>query len=853
VIRRALTVVAVAMLVSSVAPAATGAQEDVQSWIVTVKRRARGVDRAAAMVAGVEGELDHVFSEVMTGFSFTGTASAAEALAENPMVRSVEPDGIVHITEAAPSGIARIAAAAAHDSGYVGVQPNGTPVRIAIADTGIMLNHPDLAANVDASAGINCIDQTKSPADDHGHGTHVSGIAAAALNGVGVVGGAPGATLVPIKVIDATGNGTDSQVICGLDHVLALHDADGVPTVVNMSLGEARSEGTGCNSSPLHQSICELTEAGIVVVAAIGNDSSNGSNFYPAAFPETIAVSAFTDLDGTPAATGCQFKFDVLFQCDETLASFTNYGPKVDVAAPGTWINSTTLGGGYGLNSGTSMASPHVAGVAALVLGANPGLLPAEVKDILRTTGECPNGTEANAATCAGKGQWQVAGFFGGTTPDPDGIPEPLVNALRAVEAAEGTVPGDARPSVTVTAPAAGAVVSGTSVAVSANASDDVGVSQVEFRIDGAVIGTDTSAPYGAAWDTTSVSDSPHAVEAVATDTIGQSRSAHVDVVVDNAPPAVAISSPLDGETVSGTYAVTANAADPSGITRVDFAIDGNPLAVDASAPFDVSWDTTTVNDGQHTVSATAVDATGAQATAMVTVTVDQSVPSHAYAGFLGFGGDGRWGQDGYSYTSATKSFVWPATGRYEVAIDVQVGSLIDDRPLWGSFRGQFSREAVAVIRSNGSVEYRVSSGGTAWNATLATPPGTLVPGQRIQLRLVHDANTVTWYTRDPLTVDKHLGQSGGWTQVAHTTTFSVTPSQINNASAPFLGFTRVGNGQASGMAHDLFELRILVDDTPVAGFTAESVPLDTTANTWTDDNTLTWQWAGHDPTQVPG
>ena len=120
------------------------------------------------------------------------------------------------------------------------------------------------------------------------------------------------------------------------------------------------------------------------------------------------------------------------------------------MTAPGTQIYSDWTGGGYATEMGTSMASPHVAGVAALVLAANPTLKPADVEDLLKTTGECPNGAFADAdgsGDCVGKGQWGN---------DPDGIAEPLVNALHAVE---GGSPGDHRPVVHITNPADGATV----------------------------------------------------------------------------------------------------------------------------------------------------------------------------------------------------------------------------------------------------------------------------------------------------------------------------------------------------------------------------------------------------------
>ncbi len=147
-------------------------------------------------------------------------------------------------------------------------------------------------------------------------------------------------------------------------------------------------------------------------------------------------MSAFTDFDGQRSFAGCQLDFsDYLYQCDDTLADFSNYRSVIDVAAPGVHVLSYWIDGSLTTISGTSMAAPHVAGAAALVLAANPSLTPAQVRAVLESTGECPDGSVANAPTCTGHGLWDVGGLFG-TTPDKDGIPEPLVNALRAAQAA---------------------------------------------------------------------------------------------------------------------------------------------------------------------------------------------------------------------------------------------------------------------------------------------------------------------------------------------------------------------------------------------------------------------------------
>ena len=200
----------------------------------------------------------------------------------------------------------------------------------------------------------------------------------------------------------------------------------------------------------IREAICRSTAAGVTYVAAAGNSTVDTSTFIPAAFPEVIAVSALTDLDGEPGGqAGCWLIF--LF-CDDTLAEYSNFGATVDVTAPGTQIYSDWTGGGYASEMGTSMAAPHVTGVAALILAAHPTFKPADVEDLLKSTGECPNGAFADddgSGDCVGKGQWGN---------DPDGIAEPLVNALHAVE---GGTPGDRRPVVHITNPTDAATVSG--------------------------------------------------------------------------------------------------------------------------------------------------------------------------------------------------------------------------------------------------------------------------------------------------------------------------------------------------------------------------------------------------------
>ena len=220
------------------------------TWIVTLRTGANPLFAGLVLTGQQSATLTGVYSHVLDGFSFTGSAAAASAMARNPFVAKVEVARGLHAVEIAPNGILRTSAWAAHGAGYTGVTSGGTPVRVAVVDTGIQLDHPDLAANIDAADGVNCINPGQPTADDHGHGTHVAGTVGAAFNGVGVVGMATNVQLVPVKVLNSTGFGTDAQVICGLDAVAALAQAQPGPYVVNMSLGDPnRPNETTCGAS----------------------------------------------------------------------------------------------------------------------------------------------------------------------------------------------------------------------------------------------------------------------------------------------------------------------------------------------------------------------------------------------------------------------------------------------------------------------------------------------------------------------------------------------------------------------------------------------------------------------------
>jgi type VII secretion-associated serine protease mycosin len=229
----------------------------------------------------------------------------------------------------------------------------GAGVVVAVVDTGIDLGHPDLAGQI--VAGRNVLVPGAPPADDNGHGTMVSGVIAARTNdAIGVVGIAPSAKIMPIKVLDSSGGGSDTDIAIGVNWART-HGA----RVINLSLGGAFDDPV--LATAIHQAIA----AGIVVVAAAGNDGAENVS-YPAADAGVLAVSA-TDHTGG-------------------LAAFSSYGWRVDVAAPGYAITSTTRGSGYATESGTSFASPIVAGVAALIRSQHPTWTGAQVDDRIRST-----------------------------------------------------------------------------------------------------------------------------------------------------------------------------------------------------------------------------------------------------------------------------------------------------------------------------------------------------------------------------------------------------------------------------------------------------------------------------------
>ena len=314
------------------------ADKDVNVRKSRVLSKADDLKKRHSVSEGVE----DVYETAIHGFSIRMTPGQLKKMGEDKDVKYIEPDQIIALSpieangkpsggttqpvQSTPWGITRVGG---------GITYTGTNV-VWIIDTGVDLTHPDL--NVDKVRGKSFVSRVTSPNDDNGHGSHVAGTIAAKNNTIGVIGVAAGALVVPVKVLDSRGSGTTTSVISGINYVLANGKAG---DVANMSLG-------GGVSAALDDAVLK---ASVVVKFALaaGNETDNANNHSPARVngPNIYTISAM--------GTG------------DLWASFSNYGnPPVDYCAPGVSILSTYKGGGYATLSGTSMATPHFAGLLLL-------------------------------------------------------------------------------------------------------------------------------------------------------------------------------------------------------------------------------------------------------------------------------------------------------------------------------------------------------------------------------------------------------------------------------------------------------------------------------------------------------
>jgi subtilisin family serine protease len=504
--------------------------------------------------------------------------AVAKALAHNPHIKFAEVDRLI-----APGGtpndpsfasewhLMKVNAPTAWNTSV------GSGVVVAILDTGVDGTHPDLAAQM--VPGWNFYDNNSNTSDVNGHGTAVAGAAAAATNNdVGVAAVAGSARIMPVRIADPNAYAYWSTVAQGITWA-----ADHGARVANISYVGASASSTVQNASSYFRS-----KGGVVFVCA-GNTG---------AVDNTASTSLITVVSATDE--------------NDKLASFSTYGSFVDISAPGHNILTTARGGGYQYWWGTSLATPIVAGTAALIISKRPDFTPAQVDTALQAT-----------ATDLGPAGKDV--YFGA------GRVNAAAAVTYAVSSSTTTATADTtKPTVSIASPTNGASVSGT-ISVAVNASDNVGVSKVELRVNGSLVATDSSAPYQFGLDTTKYSGTV-LLTAVAYDAAGNSgTSSSISVLtanttttatIDTSPPSLTITNPGNGITVNGKVTITTSVSDnagTAGITQV-LSIDNVVKGTYAGVPLSYKWNAQAASQGTHTISVTARDKAGNATTKSVQV-----------------------------------------------------------------------------------------------------------------------------------------------------------------------------------------------------------------------------------------
>ncbi len=507
-------------------------------------------------------------------------ARVAKALAANPHIRFAEPDMVVELESVTANDpyFANAWHLPLMGAPEAWLTTRGDAVLVAILDTGVDLDHPDLVSRV--QAGWNSTLAGGDSLDINGHGTMVAGVVAAEADNLqGVASIAPHALIMPVRVTNAAdGWAYWSDIARGLTWA-----ADNGARVANISYDVSSSASVSSAARYMK------SKGGMVVVAA-GNSGADPG------YSENV------DLLSVSATTSSELK-----------ASWSSFGYYVDLAAPGASIWTTKNGGGYGAASGTSFASPATAAVVALVMAANDTLGPDDVEQILKAT-----------AIDLGDAGWDANYGYG------------RVDARAAVDLAIATIPvADTVPPVAViVSPSAGSTVSGVT-SVSVTASDDAAVSRVELYVNDTLLGSDQAAPWEFSWDTTALVNGGAALLAKAYDNAGNSGiSPAVAVVVDNgvpeAPdsdaPLVTIMSPSEGATVSGNVAIDVQAYDDRQLATVTVLVDDIVRCVGNATTMSCMWNTRKAEPGIHWIKAVAEDGAGNVAATEISVFVGATV-----------------------------------------------------------------------------------------------------------------------------------------------------------------------------------------------------------------------------------
>jgi subtilisin family serine protease len=497
-----------------------------------------------------------------------------KALSRNPHVKFVEENFIASggsvpndPTYASQWHLPKISAPQGWD-----ISTGSSVVDIAIIDSGVDPNHPDLAGKL--LPGYNFLNGTNDTHDVLGHGTAVAGTAAAiSNNGIGVSSLAWKNPIMPLVVLDASDYASYSNIASAITYAV-----DHGVRVINVSIGGTSS------SSTLQNAVNYAWSKGALVFASAMNKANSTPN-YPAACANAIAVAS-TD-------------------SNDNRSSFSNYGTWITISAPGSYIYTTNNGGGYGAWNGTSFSSPLTAGLAALVLSVNSSLTNQQVRDIILQN--------ADDLGTAGFDQ-----YFGNGR----------INVIKSLQAAQSYVPQAdvTAPDVSFSAPASGATLIG-AVTASVTATDNVGVSKVEFYINGSLVGTDVASPFSFYWDTATYANGSYQLESRSYDAAGNVGSTTRTVTVSNSSdttaPLVAISSPSNGTSVTGlkTLTIKVAATDNISVTRIELYVDGALKSKVTSGSLSWSWNDKSTSSGQHVITAKAFDGAGNQARSSVSVT----------------------------------------------------------------------------------------------------------------------------------------------------------------------------------------------------------------------------------------
>jgi subtilisin family serine protease len=538
----------------------------------------------ARVLAGIGGKVHHKLDPInvlVVEVPEKALDRVQEALAKTGIFTFVERDFVAHpmTTPNDPDFVTEWHLAKIQAPGAWSLTLGSSNVPIAIIDSGADSTHPDLKPKL--LPGWSFLTGTSNTSDtgcSGGHGTAVSGAAAAATNNLtGVAGVGWANPIMPLVVLSSTGVAQYSNIASAITYA-----ADHGVRIISISIGGSTA------SSTLQSAVDYAWNKGAVVFAAAGNSSST-TPIYPAACNNALAISATDQSD--------------------SLASFSNYGNWIKLSSPGNSILTTTMGGGYGSWYGTSLATPVAAAVGALALSANPSLTASALVSLL----------EKNTDDLGAPG---FDNYFGWGR----------VNAYKAVAAAQGVSTDKTLPTVSIISPLSGTSVWGT-VSISGTSSDNVGVTKVELYVDGVLSGTGASAAFSFTWNSTTKANGSHTMLVKAYDAAGNVGSASVGVTVNNADttaPKVSIGSPLSGATVSGTVLVTGTASDNVGISKVELYVDGALYASSTSAVFSFSWNSTTKANGSHTLAVKAYDKSGNTASASVAVNVSNTTSSTA-------------------------------------------------------------------------------------------------------------------------------------------------------------------------------------------------------------------------------